>query len=159
MRCVQFDDGSMESQVASLHSTDCPATPEAMANACSQPSVEYESVYSIANKCIDRGTGITLNCKATAIRRDMAWGGEPEPTTAADGNTAGPEQPSISSSAVIGIVVGGLVVCGAIIAAVVVAVLHRRRQEEIVTVRSPLKKHEKKTQSTAELEAAVNDLI
>ncbi len=64
MRCWQNADGSTESQVGSLGTSDCPATQADMATACAAASVKYQSVYEAGNKCIDYGKGRSLNCLA-----------------------------------------------------------------------------------------------
>jgi len=164
MRCVQFADGTTQSQVASLSATDCPATLAAQADVCSQPQLKYESVYELGNQCINKGTGISLNCKQTVLQRDrIAAEGTPEPFTAGTPTTpipTSPSNPSLSSGAIAGIA-GGIAVL--LLATVAIAfVVYRRRQKEEqreITISSPLKKNREKSESTASLEAAVNDLI
>lgn len=81
MRCFQMDDGATVTQVGKVLADACPSQPEAAALACQDATIEYRSIYSFGTRCIDLGTGTSLNCIQAA--RDYAGavenGGTTEP--------------------------------------------------------------------------------
>lgn len=90
MRCWQAPDGSTASQIASLGKQDCAATEADMHTDCSRADLKWAAVYDVADKCIDFGTGRSLNCKAALIAHQtrLESGPVPEATSASELTTS-----------------------------------------------------------------------